>query len=574
MKIYHVTNLNDYGDGSLRFGILYANENIGTTIQFQCRGKILLHDDLPVIQWTIKINGGIGVEIDGCHQYNIFVLKKTRGCELNHLKIMNSAQYGILFQKCSQCKVSDCYLINHGKSGIGIMESEFISIGHNLVKDEYYFSNRIIGNSEFGIMVSKSIHCSVKNNLVGCETDGITSYPNGKGGIWIESSQNIQIGGQTNSNKTGIMNQPGNKKSIIIRPLDGNVVSGNKGNGISLIQSLNCVLEGNFIGITSKGNHALKNHHHGIYMHACMYCDIRGTCLNTSGFSFYNVISGNGRSGIYFIDSKYMTVTGNFIGLSANHDRPIPNESGIVVEKSCEWITIGGIHHLGNIISGNETHGITLKKNAMHISILGNRIGVSTIYTEYALPNHGSGVFITNEVNQILLQSNQISGNQENGIMISGKSHNISIINNSIGLEKSNGEDGIMILENANHIECKDKNIVSNNLGFGIFLKDFVHHIKIKQCLLGLEETESTLHSNKKGGIYITDEVQDGWIEGNRICDENDGIHCTKKTSLHRIQNNIMNMNKLWVVNRHQHSIVNSSPNNIIYNNHLPKTDP
>ena len=59
MSSYIVNTLNDVGDGSLRQGIEYANDNTNTKITFSVNGVILLRCNLPKIKNPTTIIGNI-----------------------------------------------------------------------------------------------------------------------------------------------------------------------------------------------------------------------------------------------------------------------------------------------------------------------------------------------------------------------------------------------------------------------------------------------------------------------------------------------------------------------------------
>jgi hypothetical protein len=129
------------------------------------------------------------------------------------------------------------------------------------------------------------------------------------------------------------------------------------------------VFERNFIGVDPTGTHALPNGTRGI--------TIDGGVVSNSIIRD-NVISGNGRSGIYIETSRnqfgplspVVRITGNRIGVAAASDSPIGNgASGIYTGPTSEWVRVDN-----NVIAHNAHMGVAHATGGFSHVVIANRI--------------------------------------------------------------------------------------------------------------------------------------------------------------------------------------------------------
>jgi parallel beta-helix repeat protein len=225
----------------------------------------------------------------------------------------------------------------------------------------------------------------------------------------------------------------------------GNIISGNRADGIDLLQSNRVVVLGNQIG-TDANNKALGNASNGVF--------INESRLNTIGGpgSARNIISGNLASGIFISgaagsDASANLISGNYIGADASGTQAIPNEVAGLIISGADNNTIGGVAEVGvrtgNVISGNRLYGIELANGASQNQILGNLVGTDASGL-HPLGNTSDGVFVINSGNNTIGGSgastaNVVSGNQGNGVQLFGSASTGNQIGwNEIGL----GADG------------------------------------------------------------------------------------------------------------------------------------
>src|ERR1051325_546855 len=152
--------------------------------------------------------------------------------------------------------------------------------------------NRFAGQ---GLLLQGNSGHTIKGNYIGTDTSGAIARPNGMEGIWVNGSSSNMIGG-TNA-------------------ADRNLISGNGGAGTSpgiyLLNSSGNLIQGNFIGTGIGGTSALANANNGITLSSSSGNQVGGTAAAQR-----NVISGNGGSGVYLLNSGATgnLIQGNYIG--------------------------------------------------------------------------------------------------------------------------------------------------------------------------------------------------------------------------------------------------------------------
>jgi trimeric autotransporter adhesin len=88
-------------------------------------------------------------------------------------------------------------------------------------------------------------------------------------------------------------------------PSQGNLISGNGGNGVMIdAGSRGNVLNGNFIGTTASRDGALGNSGNGVWIDRAPGNSLVGCKFANNPFVYYNVVSGNGQNGLRVISSR------------------------------------------------------------------------------------------------------------------------------------------------------------------------------------------------------------------------------------------------------------------------------
>ncbi len=156
----------------------------------------------------------------------------------------------------------------------------------------------------------------------------------------------------------------------------GNVISGNKTNGIFLIGSgaTANLVRGNSIGTKAGGAAALGNTHAGIGISSAP-----GNMIGGPPAGAGNVVSGNGMWGIYLMGAGASgnVVQGNKVGTDATGNAGLGNAVGIWLDRAVTNTIGGSSPGAGNIISGNPNWGIFMTNNASWNTFQGNLIGTA-----------------------------------------------------------------------------------------------------------------------------------------------------------------------------------------------------
>jgi hypothetical protein len=365
---YVVLNTADSGDGSLRQAILDANAHPGPdTITFAVLG-----DGVQTIQPLSALPAVTdAVTIDGTTQPGY------AGSPLIEL---------------------DGHLAGTGANGLFIQTGNLPAtvVIKALAIDRFAGTGISIRNS-----TSRGASVVIQGNRIGTDATGTQALGNRTGvDMFMIGAVHVTVGGTAAG--------------------AGNLISGNAGDGISILDGGSEVIQGNLIGTDATGTQALGNGE-GILVAGSLnpLVTIGGTTANAG-----NLISGNHGLGIDFGHASAV-VQGNLIGTDATGTQALGNGTGIFAFES---ITMGGTAAgAGNVISGNARDGIEIRGDA-NIA-LGNRIGTDITGTR-PLGNGGNGVTI--------IGSSSTFGNTIGG-SVSGAGNTIS----------ANGGDGIMLCHRA-----------------------------------------------------------------------------------------------------------------------------
>ncbi|MGO9597807.1 MAG: beta strand repeat-containing protein [Isosphaeraceae bacterium] len=303
----------------------------------------------------------------------------------------------------------------NGLSGITLQDSTGNSILDNLIS-----GNGVGPNQGFGIalvtdaLAGESLGATrnlIQGNRIGTDSRGETSLPNVSGGIGLRNAVNNTIGG------TG--------------PGQGNLISGNGGDGISGQSASNNLIGNNTIGLSLSGA-SLGNSLDGINLNTASNNTISGNIISANGI---NQAAGGiqDAAGINLVtnDTKN-TIADNMIGTDASGNKALGNSlHGIFLGDGCSNNTIGGpMESDRNVISGNGTIPVAdpttqggvgvyiFGTDTLGNNVQGNLIGTNAADTA-ALGNSIIGVLI-NQSSGNTVQGNVVSGNQLIGVEIAG----------------------------------------------------------------------------------------------------------------------------------------------------------
>jgi parallel beta-helix repeat protein len=403
---------------------------------------------------TIGTNAG-GLAAFGNSQYGIRILNGSSNQIISNVVSANvqggiviigdTADENVLDGNTIGARFGGTVALPNG-NGVVVTDGDLNEISNNVIS----------GNRLSGIVVSGNATTnSFTGNRIGTRLSGNVALPNGGDGIFLQASGNT-VGGN----------------DVMRR----NVISGNAKSGITIsgAGASNNVVEGNVIGANTSGTVAVPNTSHGIRIVNASNNRI-GSLTEAGG---RNIISGNGGSGVTLSQAGATgsLLAGNYIGVAANGSSALGNSgSGVLLTDGATNVQIGGSTALSrNLISANQSNGISIVSGAVNNRVSRNRIG--TTLAGAALGNIGSGIFIQSSGNLIGgangTFANTIAGNAQ-GVTLSGAAAVNNIIKfNTIGTDTaSNIGNGIQFISGAsenivgpgNTIRRNQKGIVVNN---------------------------------------------------------------------------------------------------------------
>lgn len=163
------------------------------------------------------------------------------------------------------------------------------------------------GNQNQGISIFKVATATdpsgniVQGNYLGTNAAGMSSIPNGGQGVLISDSSNTTIGGTAAGAR--------------------NMISGNTGNGIFLINTTSTSIQGNYVGVAANGTSALANSGAGLLVGQIVSCGVEclnvfpanGTTIGGTATGAANTIAYNALQGVIVRAGTGNSIRGNSI---------------------------------------------------------------------------------------------------------------------------------------------------------------------------------------------------------------------------------------------------------------------
>lgn len=461
-----VVNTNDSGDGSLRNAI--ENVNLSSeqkTITFDIPGSGP-HIIQPQSQFDSFVNpvildastqpgyspGSPQIVLDGSLTDDIsgFVFTGTAdGSTVKGFSIINfkstadDPTFAIRFVSDSNKVEGNLIGITPegtaagNDHGISIINSEQNRIGGILPEQRNVISGNTVGID----FVPGSGNNIVEGNYIGTTVDGTSAIGN-KFNIQIRGSINNRIGGSTPEQRNIIAGAFFEQVNGVNTGGSGIVLTaGTNSSGVSVNPSGN-VIQGNYIGTDVSGAVSLTNERAGVLLLFGANNNLVGGKADGEG----NLISGNGLYGIFMQGSDTGPVNsnliqGNFIGTNASGTSALPNEVGIWIMGNSDANRIGtnGTASGGNLISGNSASGILILEGDEN-QVKGNLIGTDVDGLQ-AVPNE-RGIEVQSNSNIVggtnPEDRNIISGNNMFGIFLNESVDN-QVFGNFIGTDITGG---------------------------------------------------------------------------------------------------------------------------------------
>jgi parallel beta-helix repeat protein len=345
--------------------------------------------------------------------------------------------------------------------GVAIVSADNNSlIGCTFQQDPFVFYNVISGNGGNGLRIADSNNTTVQANFFGLGADNNTPVGNALDGLLIQgTSANTQFGG--------------------VIPL-GNVDAANGRNGVEIADSASgTVCFNTFCGLPAFKTFAVGNKLDGFLI----------TSTGGNNLLRTNVISGNLGNGVHISgNATDVQVAEDIIGMTTNGQAALPNgANGILIDGNANHNLIGGKQAsviFQNTISKNGANGIAIVGNARDNVIFHSFIGTEILGVQ-AFGNGDDGILIGGNAQDTTIggtapfDQNVISGNQGDGIQLSGTSHGTQVIGNFIGSDRNgrqpvgNQGNGIGIISSNNEIggtAADTGNVIAFNSQAGVFV--------------------------------------------------------------------------------------------------------
>jgi titin len=379
----------------------------------------------------------------------------------------------------------------------------------------------------------------VLGNLVGTNYSGTQAIPNNLSGIGVQANNNTIGGGNATA---------------------GNLVSGNKGNGIAVFAAASGnLVESNTVGTDYNHSVAVPNGLAGI--------DVAMAASNNTIDG--NLVSGNTSYGLVLTDAGTTgnVVQGNLVGLDGTGSQPLANlGSGVGLLSGASFNMVGGLTPgAGNVISANGAYGLVIDgADSTSNTVQGNFIGTDASGTQPE-GNGDSGVAIIDGAANNLIggtdpgAANVIASNPNYGVVLfNGANANI-VAGNLIGTDLTGTQPlgngyGVGIYGGANNnmiggTDAGSGNVISANGGDGvvIFNPDATGNWVVDN-FIGTDLSGTQPLGDGVDGVNIQDSASDNAVIGNVIGNNgNDGVHVDQGTGNAIQQNSIANDGNLGI---------------------------
>jgi titin len=339
---------------------------------------------------------------------------------------------------CSNSTVEGLDIEHFAQDGILLRSA---AAGNTIGGSKARTGNVISGNGNDGVEVvnAGTANNLIEGNFIGTNLGGNAALGNKFDGILIRTGAGSNTVGGTTSGA-------------------GNVISGNGGSGIEIVDNgtTDNLIEGNFIGTNAAGTTAIANKADGVLIRTGATGNTVGGTASGAG----NVISGNGNDGVEIVNigTKNNVLQGNFIGTNLDGSAAVANKfDGVLIRTGATDDTVGGTASgAGNVISGNGSTGVEIVGFGTTGNVLqGNFIGVQGDGAS-ALGNGTNGIAVKN-----FAADNVIGGT------VKGAGNAIAF----------NGGDGVLVGSTTNTVgsaagpgNAVEGNSIYKNKRLGIFL--------------------------------------------------------------------------------------------------------
>jgi len=316
-----------------------------------------------------------------------------------------------------------------------------------------------------------------------------------------------------------------------------NVISGNRGSGVTVAGASDNAIAMNLIGTNPAGTAAVPNRGNGILITNRSTGTLVGGQATggndpTAGVFVRppqgNLISGNDGNGVLVTGAATATtLSGNFVGTTASGNSALGNGGdGVAVVNASGTSLVGTTFRQSpfvfyNVLSGNVGNGLRIS-NATATTVQANFTGVGA-NNSTVVANGGSGILANGTSSTIIAGGpiplgNVTSGNDRHGIEIGGRTSGFVSYNNFVGMVAFGGAapnrlDGINITATGSGNVIRTS-LVGGNTGNGIVLAGNATGVTVEDTAVGTNFAISAALPNGGSGILITGNARGNAIGG------------------------------------------------------------
>ncbi|HMB91294.1 MAG TPA: right-handed parallel beta-helix repeat-containing protein, partial [Rhodothermales bacterium] len=465
-------------------GIVIEKEGSGSTVQglvvegfTNGIGILLRYASDNILSRNTVVGNETGIKLEGTGRYSNDNRESSRNRVLGNVLGANKDQ-GLEIHGWARENLVDGNFIGVERDGgtpLGNDSGACIcgSLGDGQPEQTVFTNNVVASNERWGLQLFLTRDNVIEANKIGTDISGELDMPN-------------------RSERDAVR-----LNNVFGTTLRDNVISGNRGNGISLFFAAGNVITHNKIGTNAAGTASLGNHGNGIFVGEGINAyNLIGLVGSSENRIQHNVIAANGEFGIRVEKSFNNTILSNKIGTDITGLLPLGNGNHGVYITAAPGTSI-----LKNVISANGASGIYLSGERINATLISdNKIGST----------------ITGDVDENLLIPNR-----ENGITLDGVA-DVNVHGNFIAYNAGRGID---------LHDSRENNIISNviiqNLKAGIFAE------------LGEQNVirNNDLRANGQGtGIHLT--ASQAFIESNTLTDDAGDAITLEQGSTASITNN------------------------------------
>lgn len=374
--------------------------------------------------------------------------------------------------------------LGNTEDGVAIVHADGNSLsGCSFADQPFVYYNVLSGNGGNGLRINDSNDTTVQANFMGAGANNATVVANHQNGLLVSgNSSETQVGG--------------------VIPL-GNVISGNKQNGIDVADTASGFTSFNTFGGTFAFAGAAPNRKDGILV----------TSTGGNNLIRTSIIGGNRGNGIEIGDhATGVQVTETAVGTNSSIQTAIPNKGdGILIDGHAHNNAIGGFQPSIEpqvTVSGNDKYGIAIAdsahdNNIFHTVIGTNAQGTAPLANGKGGISIGSGTSYTTIGGSASPLQTSIQANDGPGVLIQSSKGN-TLVGNAIS---GNTGDGVRLVKarkttiggtntgSGSQLAAGQGNRIVVNQGYGLYARGACN---------GSVVQDNTIAANAQGNVNIT----------------------------------------------------------------------